>query len=281
MFRMIVMLALACFVFLAAGCGEEEPEVPEVDPCLEFFDIENPEGDWMWARGASAAPQPDTAYRIRFFKEGDTQKAYYVHDLQRYEMTGTRREMDWLFETGPLTPAEGDPAPKTKVHAYLSIDKVCHVDWTDGYTGPDGVEKSDNLGRKTLAPVGESTIFSYYPHSQPVLAGKANGSYKAAQKIIESGEPPLLEGDTATLVAWTDATAVADDCELSFDYFWDGLRRGENLTTVKKGKEHHKWYHEIDVNALGSHDITFEHYKSCGDGPREVFDASNGLVVSQ
>jgi len=281
MIRSILMLTLSAFVFVLAGCPEKEPEVPEVDPCLDIFDLNNPTGNWMWARGASAAPMPDTAYRVHFFKDGDTHKAYYVHDLQRYEMTGIRRELDWLFETGPLTPVEGDPAPKAKVHAYLSLDKVCHVNWTDGYSGPDGVEKSDNLGRKTLAPVGEATIFSYYPCSNPVMAGKANGSFKAAQKILESGEPTLLDGDTATLVSWTDVADVADDCELSFDYFWDGLQRGENLTTVKKGKEHHKWSHHLDVNAIGSHDVTFELYKSCGGAPREVFDASCGLVVSQ
>ncbi len=278
--RPICSVVLCAGLAMTLGCGEDEPEEPQVDPCLEFFDISNPTGDWMFARGTSAAPQPDPHYRVRFFRQGEAVKAYYVHDLDRYEMTGTRRELDWLFETGALTPRPGDPAPKVKAHAYLSIDDVCHVEWTDGFTVlSDGkeVEKLDPMGPKTLAPVGEATVFSYRPCTDHVVAGKGGASAVAAAAMVEEGEVPTLEGERATLTAWTDAAAAGGDCTLSFDYYWDGQLKEAGLGGPRTVKDHHKWTHTIDLNFVGSHDVTFEHKKACGGGEPEVYAVSCGL----
>lgn len=274
------------------GCPPKEEEVPAEDPCKEFFDIESPTGSWMWARGTSAAPMPDTNYRIQFFQDGGTTKAWYVHDQERYEMTGTRRELDWLFVSGPLHSdaelekayeAGPDAEPKVEAHAYLSIDDICHVEWTDGWTGrtADGTEseRMDPLGKKTLAPVGEGMIYSYRPCTGLVSAGKGARSAEAAQAILDAGELPVVDGDRGTFVAFSDAAADGgDDCSYSFDYYWDGRQKEAGLTTVEKAGDQRKWSHTVDLSFIGTHEVTFERYRSCGGGDKELIGVSCGAV---
>lgn len=283
----LVLVVVGCSLL---GCPPREEESPTVDPCKEIFDIENPAGSWMWARGTSATPMPDTNYRIQFFMDGDAVKAWYVHDQERYELTGTRRETDWLFQGGPLrTDAEvaaahaaaADAEPKVRAHAYLSIDKICHVEWTDGWTGrsADGAdhERMDPLGKKTLAPVGADTVYSYHPCDGLVSAGKGAKSAEAAQELLDAGEAPIVDGNRGTFVAWSDAAADGgDDCTYSFDYFWDGWRKAEGLTTVEKAGDGRKWTHSIELNFVGSHEVTFERYRSCGGGDKELIGVSCG-----
>jgi len=287
-----IVLLLSGLLMALPGCETRTEEPPPPDPCKEFFDIDAPAGDWMWARGSSTAPQPDTHYRIRFVRQGDTVKAWYVHDLQRYEMTGHRRELDWMFTSDVLVEdPEGfkagndDPAARYRVTAYLSIDKQCHVDWSDGYvTYLDGqeTEKPDPMGRKTLAPVSDSTRFSYQPCSEAVVAAEGAGSFRAARRMIDSGTVPLLTGDRGTLAAWTDAaTDGEDDCNYSFDYFWDGLLKDEGVATTQRVGEQRKWSHAIDLSSIGSHDVTFERYRACGSVERELIGVSCGLVQVQ
>lgn len=290
----IVVSALAAVLLLATGCPPKEEPPPPPDPCLGFFDIEAPAGDWMWARGSASSPEPDVHYRIRFFREGDTVKAWYVHDLDRFEMTGTRRETDWLFKSSTLIPADevesfkannSDAEARFDAYAYLSIDNQCHVEWMDGHhTYLEGVEseRQDGMGRKRLAPVGEQTVFSYRPCTEKLLAAAANNSQRAAQKMIDEGTVPVLGGDTATLVAWTDAAADGDAaCTYSFDYFWDGLLKDEKAATTKVVGDHRKWTHRVNLSFLGSHDVTFERYRACDGGGPELIGTSCGLVQVQ
>jgi hypothetical protein len=293
MIRMLLWM-LTATLLCQIGCKTEEPVAPVVDPCLEFFDIEAPAGDWMWARGTAAVPQPDTHYRVRFSREGDTVKALYVHDLDRWEMTGTRREMDWMFTSDVLLSADEveafkkgneDGERRLTTHAYLSIDKQCHVDWTDGYTtwveGQES-ERTDGLGRKRLAPVSDSTVFSYAPCTEKLLAAEANNSARAAQKMVDEGVVPLLTGDSANLVAWTDAATDGDaSCTFTFDYYWDGLQKKLGRTTAKVSGDHRKWTHHIDLSFIGSHDVTFERFRTCGEGERELIGTSCGLLQIQ
>jgi len=287
-----VLLVLCVCVLAAAGCETKTEEPPPPDPCKEFFDIGNPVGDWMWARGSSTAPQPDTHYRIRFGREGDTVKAWYVHDLDRYEMTGQRRELDWKFVSDVLVDdPEGfkagneDAEARFRANGYLSIDKQCHVDWSDGYVtylGGQESEKPDNMGRKTLAPVSDATRFSYLPCTERVVGAEGAGGYRAAEAMIESGAVPLLTGDRGTLVAWSEAASDgADDCNYSFDYFWDGLLKDEGVATTQAVGERRKWTHSIGLNFVGSHDVTFERYRACGTVERELIGVSCGLVQVQ
>ncbi len=293
MIRTILAL-LTLTTLCLAGCKTEAPAAPVVDPCKDFFDIDNPTGDWMWARGTSSVPQPDVNYRVRFVKDGDTVEALYVHDLDRWQMTGTRRETDWLFTSDVLLPADEAEAFKTgnedgekrfSTHAYLSIDDQCHVDWTDGYTtfvaGAES-ERTDGLGRKRLAPVSESTVFSYAPCTEKLLAAEANNSQRAAQTMIDEGVVPLLTGDSGTLVAWTDAAADGDpSCTYTFDYYWDGQQKDLGRTTAQIKGDHRRWTHRIDLTFIGSHPVTFERYRTCGEGDRELIGTACGLIQIQ
>lgn len=290
MSRLLLVLCAASLV--AVGCETKTEEPPPPDPCKGFFDIEEPEGDWMWARGSSTAPQPDTHYRIRFTRVGDVLKAWYVRDLERYELTGQRRELDWLFVSDVLVDdPEGfkrtneNPEARFQVSAYLSIDRQCHVDWTDEYVtylGGQESKKPDPMGRKTLAPVGDATRFSYQPCTEPVVAAEGAGSYRAAQTMVDSGAVPLLTGSRGTLAAWTDAAADGEGtCNYSFDYFWDGLLKDEGVATTQVVEEHRTWKHSIDLSFIGSHDVTFERYRACGSVERELIGVSCGLLQVQ
>ncbi len=290
-----VVSALAALLLLATGCPPEEEPPPPPDPCLGFFDINAPAGDWMWARGSASSPEPDVHYRIRFFREGETVKAWYVHDLERYEMTGTRRETDWLFSSGTLIPADevetfkannSNTEARFSAYAYLSIDKQCHVEWSDGYhTYVDGaeVEKTDGMGRKRLAPVGEETVFSYRPCTEKLAATEGATGQRAYKAMIdlETGVP-ILSGDTANLVVWTDAAADGDAaCTYTFDYFWDGLIKDEKAATTQVEGDQRKWTHRINLAFLGSHDVTFERFRACSGGEPEHIGTSCGLVQVQ
>jgi hypothetical protein len=269
--RRLLTGLLVCGVMILGGCPTEEEVVePKIDPCKSFMDFEAPAGSWMWARGSSANPEPDTNYRLSFQREGETLKAYYVHDLERFELTGTQRPEDWLFESGPLDvsgAAEGETVKK-EVHAYLSMDKVCHVYWTVGYTSvTDGVEEIKEEARRVQAPVGQQTVFSYEPCTTELVAGKGAGSFKSAQAMMNPAEPPLLTGDNATFVAWTDMPE--GDCQYSFDYFWDGLRKEDALSTVKKSGDKLKWSHRGAISFIGTHEVTLELYQSCDGAAQE------------
>lgn len=291
----LVVSTLAAMLLLATGCPPEAEPPPPPDPCLGFFDIDAPEGDWMWARGSASSPEPDVHYRLRFVRQGDAVKAWYVHDLDRYELTGTRRETDWLFTSAPLIPADqaeafktgnADPDARYDVYAYLSIDKQCHVEWTDGYhTYLEGAEaeKTDGMGRKLLAPVGEQTVFSYRPCTEQLGATEGDTSLRAFKRMIDAETgAPILSGDAANLVVWTDAAADGDPaCTYSFDYFWDGLIKDEKVESAKVVGDQRKWDHRISLQFLGSHDVTFERYRTCDGGEPEYIGTSCGLVQVQ
>jgi len=281
--RRFLTCLLVCAGMTLAGCPTEEEvvdEAPTPDPCKSFLDLDAPSGNWMWAKGTSSVPEPDTNYRVSFQNEGDVLKAYYVHDLERFELTGTRRPDDWLFESGPLdtSRAAKGQTVKKEVHAYLSMDEVCHVHWTVGYTNvTDGVEEIKDGKAKSMAPVGDQTVFSYRPCDSGVVSGSGSGSYESAKAMMNPAEPPVLTGAKATFVAWTDAPA--GDCSYSFDYFWDGLRTGEALHTVKKSGKHIKWSHKASINFIGSHEVSMEMYASCDGGPQEVIAAACGVFL--
>lgn len=280
--RRFLTCLLVCVGMTLGGCPTEEEvvEAPKVDPCKSFLDMDTPTGNWMWAKGTSKVPEPDTNYRVSFQQEGAVVKAYYVHDLERFELSGTRRPGDWLFESGQLD-VGGAPAGQTvkkELHAYLSMDEVCHVHWTVGYTTvTDGVEETKEGRNKSLAPVGEQTVFSYRPCAAEIVSGSGAGSYASAQKLMNPETPPILSGERATFVAYTEAPE--GDCSYSFDYHWDGLRKEEALQTVKKSGKHLKWSHKGSINFIGTHEVSFEMFQSCDGGPQVPVSAACGTFL--